>query len=69
MIKAKTKVIHSETKAAWNVVNTVPGQKYKIARVPYPVCGDEETAKQERIDALKIARYISDCINNYEEQL
>lgn len=32
----KTKVVHSESKLAWNVVGTQCGRKYKIARVP---CG------------------------------
>ena len=31
----KTKVVHSQSKNAWNVVNTELGGKYKIARIPY----------------------------------
>ena len=33
--KIKTKVVHSQTKSAYNVVGTSLGNKYKIARIPY----------------------------------
>jgi hypothetical protein len=31
----KWKVVHSQSKNAWNVINTSLGCKYKIARFPY----------------------------------
>lgn len=34
-IKGEWRVMHSESKDAWNVVGTVLGGKYKIARCPY----------------------------------
>ena len=33
----KTKVIHSKSKPAWNVVGETLGGKYKIARVLYQI--------------------------------
>ena len=41
MKTVKTKVVHSQTKSAWNVIGTDLGGKYKIARVPYVTIDDE----------------------------
>jgi len=38
--KAPWQVKHSESKFAFNVVGTIPGCKYKVARVPYLVSED-----------------------------
>ena len=62
--KIKTKVVHSQTKSAWNVVGTIPGLKYKIARVPYVFVEDEDTAKRFRLEAFEHAVYISQCFNH-----
>lgn len=66
MENIKTKVVHSKSKDAWNVINTTLGLKYKIAIVPYTTCGNEEIDKKEKKQALIHAEYISDCINNFE---
>lgn len=64
----KTKVIHSQTKIAWNVVNTKLGAKYKLARVPYVNnTGDLISDERERNEAFQIAKFISDCLNMAEE--
>lgn len=33
--KGKWDIKHSESKDAWNIIGTVLGGKYKIARIPY----------------------------------
>lgn len=58
------KVVHSLTKSAWNVVGTVPGSTYKIARVPYHFCGDEKLNQRERSDAYDRAKFIALSLNN-----
>lgn len=62
--KTKTKVLHSQTKSAWNVIGESLGGKYKIARVPYVVVGDEELDSKNRIEASEHAKYISYCFNH-----
>lgn len=65
--KIKTKVIHSKSKAAWNVVGiTIPG-KYKIARCPYITTDDEVITIRNRQEALRHAEFISFCFNHSEE--
>lgn len=59
----KTKVVHSQSKDAFNVVGVkIPG-KYKIARIPYIVTGDEITDTKEKAEALQHAEFISRCFN------
>jgi hypothetical protein len=41
-MKMHTKVKHSLSKSAWNVIGTNIGGKYKIARVPYLVIPHSE---------------------------
>jgi len=61
----ETKVVHSESKCAWNVVGTVPGKKYKIARVPYVhIEGNEIISIRNKHEALKHAEFISWCFKN-----
>lgn len=65
----KTKVIHSESKPAWNVIGTKLGSKYKIARCPYIVSEgtDDTTIKinlREKAEALVNAGFISWCFNH-----
>lgn len=60
----ETKVTHSDSKDAWNVVGTIPGCKYKIARVPYIRTGDSAGDSRNIMEALEHAEFISDCFNN-----
>jgi hypothetical protein len=63
--KMKTKVKHSESKNAWNVVGNSPGGKYKIARVPYlSIEGSDLLTRKEKLEAFKHAEFISFCFNN-----
>lgn len=64
MDNIKTKVIHSKSKSAWNVVSTTLGSKYKIARVPYvKVEGDVVMTEIQSSEALRIANFISESFN------
>lgn len=66
----KTKVKHSESKNAWNVVITGIGKKYKIARLPYLVIeGDCVMTDIEKSTALRQANFISFCFNNSDKIL
>lgn len=63
--KVNTKVKHSESKNAWNVIGTALGAKYKIARVPYLVVEDDEIlTTQNKYEALEHAIFISYCFCN-----
>lgn len=68
--KIKTRVVHSESKFAWNVIGTDNGSKYKIARVPYICTGQNETLDiREKQEAYEHAVFISTCFNaDYEEE-
>ena len=61
----ETKVVHSESKPAWNVVGTKLGGKHKIARVPYVPSLDEDTDSRNMSEAFKHAEFISFCFNTY----
>ena len=67
--KIKTKVIHSESKLAYNVVGVTLGKKYKIARVPYFESSDEVISKREKEEAFNLAEFISFCFNNSDQIL
>ena len=59
-----TKVSHSESKDAWNVIGTKFGGKYKIARVPYfTEEGLEQLNTMNKAEALHHAKLISDMFN------
>lgn len=62
--KIKTRVVHSQTKAAWNVVGEDLGGKFKVARIPYVTCIDEKIDALNRLEALDHAEFISYCFNN-----
>lgn len=62
--KIKTKVVHSQTKASWNIIGEELGSKYKIARVPYIVLDSQELSDRNRIEAFEHATFISYCFNN-----
>ena len=59
----KTRVIHSKTNSAWNVVGVKLGGKHKIARVPYIVTCDQDVNDTNREEALEHAEFISHCFN------
>ncbi len=60
----KTKIVHSQSKTAWNVIGDNLGGKYKIARIPYSVTGNEIIDTIEKSEALRHAKFISQCFNN-----
>lgn len=65
-----TKVKHSESKNAWNIVGTQLGRKYKYARVPYIEIPDSKMlTEMEKTEALKDAEFISFCFNNKDKIL
>lgn len=63
----KTKVVHSQSKDAWNVVGTRLPSKFKIARIPYLKTGNKITDTREKAEALLHAEYISRCFNRSDE--
>ena len=65
--KIKTIVVHSQSKAAWNVVGKTLGGKHKVARVPYIVVSDEIISGRERQEALEHAEFIAYCFNHSDE--
>lgn len=65
----KTKVVHSKTKPAWNVVGTDLGKKYKIARVPYADTPNPDALDVVRDEAKIHADFISYCFNNSSQIL
>lgn len=60
----KTRVVHSQTKSAWNIVGEKLGGKYKIARVPYVCVNDQCVTDKNRVEAFKHAEFISYCFNH-----
>ena len=67
MERIHTKVVHSTTKTAWNVVVDITcSSKYKIARIPYNIFeGDysEIINTRNKHEALEHAQFISDAFN------
>ena len=64
MIKnIKTEVKHSNSKFAWNVLNTVLGGKRKIAVVPYIATDIDNKDDPMRKEAFEIAKFISESFN------
>lgn len=61
--KIKTKVVHSQSKDAWNVVGTGLSGKYKIARIPYVITGNDIIFTKNKAEALQHAEFISRCFN------
>jgi len=62
--KIKTKVVHSKSNLAWNIIGTTLGGKYKIARVPYIEVNDKEEFIKNKNEAFVHAEFISKCFNN-----
>ena len=68
MNNIKTRVVHSESKSAWNVIGTLGG-KYKIARCPYEgTRGSTKLAERNRKEAFEIATFISNAFNNTNKE-
>lgn len=63
------KVKHSESKDSWNVIGTIPGCRYKIARCPYPKSNEpvfEKINKREKDEAKLNAHLIAAAPDMYE---
>jgi hypothetical protein len=60
----KTKVVHSISKPAYNIIGSSLGKKHKIAIVPYVSSDDVEVIDINRDEALEHAEFISYCFNN-----
>jgi hypothetical protein len=68
--KITTKIKHSESKSAWNVIGTKLGGKYKIARVPYVKVEDSTFITEcNNLEAKRHAEWISFCFNNSDNIL
>jgi hypothetical protein len=63
----KTKVVHSQSKTAWNIIGTELGGKFKIARIPYVCIDDEIHDTMQKSEALKIALFVSKSMQNYNK--
>ena len=63
----KVKVVHSQSKPAWNIVGTTLGCKYKIAQVPYLPSDDIRLHEMNMVEAHEHASFISDCFNKSKE--
>lgn len=63
----KTRVVHSESKAAWNVIGDTLGYKYKIARVPYLITYNHKADRMAKQEALEHAEFISFCFNHADQ--
>lgn len=61
--KMKTKVEHSDSQFAWNVINTTLGLKRKIAVVPYVGTDIYPAHDPLRNEAQDHAEFISRCFN------
>jgi hypothetical protein len=61
--KIKTKIVHSKSKPAWNIIGTKLGGKYKIASVPYVPSESTEVIDETRDEAFGHAEFISSCFN------
>ena len=67
--KIETRVEHSQSKKAWNVIGKTLGKTYKVARVPYhhEERESETTARLNEMwmqEAYRHAKFISYCFNN-----
>lgn len=67
--KIKTRVVHSQTKSAWNIVGESLGAKYKIARVPYLVIDNQILSDKNRQEAFEHAEFINHCFNKSNQIL
>ena len=65
--KINTRVTHSMSKNAWNIVGTILGGKFKIARIPYVLTDDKEANEILKNEAKAHADFISYCLNNSDK--
>jgi hypothetical protein len=65
--KIKTRVVHSESKDAWNIIGENIGNKHKIARVPYLIIKNEVHDTLAKNEALNHALFISRCFNKSDD--
>jgi len=63
----RTKVVHSKSKDAYNVIGTRLGSKYKICKVPYYVSDNDILTEREKKEAFDHANFISYCFNNSKQ--
>jgi len=64
----KVEIKHSESKSAWNIIGTVLGGMYKIARVPYSSeTGCQITDATLKFESLENAQFIAFCFNHSKE--
>ena len=61
----KTKVVHSQSKLAWNIIGQELGGKYKIARIPYQQCDREILNTKLKHEALEIALHLSRSMTTF----
>lgn len=64
----KCKIKHSESKSAWNVVGTMSGGRYKLARFPYSSCADNELTRQESRRAKANAELFANAFHKDKEE-
>ena len=62
----KTKVVHSQSKNAWNVVSEEWSGKYKIARIPYNQFDNDILNTRWKHEALEIAMHISKSMETFK---
>jgi len=62
----KTKVVHSQSKNAWNVVSEEWGSKYKIARIPYEQFDNDILNTRWKYEALEIAMHLSKSMETFK---
>jgi len=64
MKNEKTKVVHSQSKSAWNVVEDIWGAEYKIARIPYFASDDYDiVSTKNKHETLLHAQFVSGTFN------
>ncbi len=69
MKNIRTKVVHSQSHKAWNVIGDTLGGKYKIARCPYHVLDDSEILNtKNKYEALEHAQFISRAFNKEQSK-
>ena len=62
----KTKVVHSHSKLAWNIVTEEWGEKYKIARIPYEQFDNDILNTRWKYEALEIAMHLSKSMETFK---
>jgi len=64
----ETKVVHSQSKDAWNIIGELIGHDYKIARFPYLTVPDSDIlTTRNKANALERAMFVSKCLKDYKD--